>query len=86
MVDATVEEEGNNKDGGKKLTDIQIVGYSIDFVLAGYETTATTVAFTSYLLALHPDIQQRLQSEIDNYFEESPVRSVLHSQEMWGKF
>ena len=85
MVDATVEEEGN-KDGGKKLTDIQIVGYSIDFLLAGYETTANSLAFTSYLLALHPDIQQRLQSEIDNYFEESPVRSVLHSQEMWGKF
>ena len=76
MVDATVEEEGNNNEG-EKFTDLQIVAYSVDFLLAGYETTANALSFTSYLLALHPDIQQRLQSDIDNYFEENPVSMTL---------
>ena len=50
--------------------DIQV---SCKTLLYG-ETTANTLAYTSYLLALNPDIQEILQSEIDNYFDEKPVR------------
>ena len=57
----------------ERLTDEQVVGEAIGFLLAGYETTANTLAYTSYLLALNPDIQERLQSEIDSYFEDKPV-------------
>ena len=32
------------------------------------------LAYTTYLLALNPDIQEKLQSEIDSYFKEKPVR------------
>ena len=60
-------------DKGKKLTDEEIVAHAATFMLAGYETTANTLAYTSYLLALNPDIQEKLQSEIDSYFEENPV-------------
>lgn len=35
------------------------------FLLAAYETTATALGFTFYLLAKHPDVQERLQQEID---------------------
>ena len=59
---------------GRKLTDEEIVAHAVTFMLAGYETTANTLAYTSYLLALNPDIQEKLQSEIDNYFDEKPVR------------
>ena len=62
-------------DRGRKLTDEEIVAHAVTFILAGYETTANTLAYTSYLLALHPDIQEKLQSEIDSYFEDKPVRS-----------
>ena len=57
-----------------KLTDEEVVGHARVVLLAGYETTANTLAYTSYLLALNPDIQEKLQSEIDNYFDEKPVR------------
>ena len=57
----------------RKLTDEEIVGQAVTFLLAGYETTANTLAYTSYLLALNPDIQENLQSEIDSYFEDKPV-------------
>ena len=58
---------------GRKLTDEEIVAHAVTFILAGYETTANTLAYTSYLLALNPDIQEKLQSEIDSYFEDKPV-------------
>ena len=56
-----------------KLTDEQVVGQAVGILLAGYETTANTLAYTSYLLALNPDIQEKLQSEIDGYFDDKPV-------------
>ena len=53
---------------------------SILFLLAGFETTANTLAFTSYLLALNLEIQEKLQAKIDEYFESKPVSwSYVHS-------
>ncbi|EDV26416.1 uncharacterized protein TRIADDRAFT_13672, partial [Trichoplax adhaerens] len=48
-----------------KLTDDEIVSQSFIFLLGGYETTANAIAYTSYLLACNPDVQQRLIDEID---------------------
>ena len=59
--------------GCRKLTDDEIVINALTFVLGGYETTAAALSFTSYLLALHPDIQEKLQAEIDKYFKDDPV-------------
>ena len=55
------------------LTDKEVVGHAAVLLTAGYETTANALVFTSYLLALNPDIQEKLQSEIDSYFDEKPV-------------
>ena len=60
-------------DQDRKLTDEEIVAHALTFFLAGYETTANTLAYTSYLLAINPEIQEKLQSEIDSYFDENPV-------------
>ena len=73
MIDAAEGEGGEEK----KLTNEEIVGHSIVFLQAGNDTTANTLAFTSYLLALHPEIQERLQAEIDEYFESKPVSQSL---------
>ena len=66
-------------DKGRKLTDEEIVAHAVTFILAGYETTANTLAYTSYLLALNPDIQEKLQSEIDSYFDDKPVSCTLNA-------
>jgi len=54
----------NKVDGKQKLSDDDIYANSITFLLAGYETTSNALAYTTYLLALHPDIQQRLYEEL----------------------
>ena len=74
MIDATV--DGDDV-GSTKLSSEQIASLSIDFLLAGYETTANTLAYTTYLLAMNPDVQEKLQAEIDQYFEDDPVSNLI---------
>ncbi len=75
MIDATVEEEGAMQDNKskKKLTDLEISSHSLTFMLAGYETTSNALSYTSYLLALNPEIQEKLQNEIESYYQDNPV-------------
>ncbi|XP_017389148.2 cytochrome P450 3A5 isoform X1 [Cebus imitator] len=49
----------------KALSDLELVAQSIIFIFAGYETTSSVLSFTIYELATHPDVQQKLQEEID---------------------
>ncbi|CAF5170513.1 unnamed protein product, partial [Rotaria magnacalcarata] len=35
------------------------------FMVAGFESTATALAFSTYVLATEPDVQKKLQQEID---------------------
>ena len=56
-----------------KLTSQEIVDNSVVFLIAGFETTANSISYSSYYLAINPDIQEKLQAEIDNYFEDNPV-------------
>jgi cytochrome P450 family 3 subfamily A len=55
----------------KKLDESEILAQCSLFFIAGYETTATTLSFCSYELALHPDIQERLYEEIKSVFDEN---------------
>ena len=59
------------------MTDALVFSNSLGFLAAGNETTATTLSYASYLLALHPEIQKKLQSEIDTYFEEKTVSCMI---------
>jgi cytochrome P450 len=50
------------------LSDLEIVAQSIIFISADYETTSSALSFVTYFLATHPDIQKKLQEEIDVVF------------------
>ncbi|KAK7799769.1 hypothetical protein U0070_022635 [Myodes glareolus] len=58
----------NSKDveAHKALSDMEIIAQSITFILTGHETTSTTLSFIMYTLATHPDVQKKLQNEIDS--------------------
>ncbi|HEX4168240.1 MAG TPA: cytochrome P450, partial [Bryobacteraceae bacterium] len=52
-------------EAGGSLTDEDIRNELVTFVLAGYETTATALTWTWYLLAQYPRVEQRLHAELD---------------------
>jgi cytochrome P450 len=53
----------------KKLTNAEILSQSLIFLMAGYETTASTLEFVTYNLVKHPLVQQKLCDEIDQVLE-----------------
>ena len=67
--------------GRRKLTDDEIVVNALTFLIGGSETTAVALSCTSYLLALHPNIQEKLQAEIDKFFEDEPVSLISHERD-----
>ncbi|MEU9123777.1 cytochrome P450 [Streptomyces sp. NPDC048506] len=54
---------GNDEDGTLDATELR--EQVLIFLLAGHETTATSLAFTLHLLARHPDEQATVRAEID---------------------
>ena len=50
---------------GEQLTDVEVRDELVTLLLAGHETTATTVAWAIELLVRHPDKLDRLIAEID---------------------
>jgi len=40
------------------------VAQALTFLIAGYETSGSTLTFALYELALHPEIQQSVRAEI----------------------
>ncbi|CAI5791845.1 cytochrome P450 3A9-like [Podarcis lilfordi] len=49
----------------KALTEEEISAQAIVFIFAGYEATSNILGYMAYELATHPDVQQKLQAEID---------------------
>lgn len=59
------------------LSTEELIAQCVIFFLAGFETSASTLAFVSYCLALNPDVQEKLTREIDNARQESNVSDLL---------
>ena len=59
------DEEGD----GSGMTDKQVRYEALTLFIAGHETTANALAWTWYLLSLHPDVEERMHQEIDQALE-----------------
>ncbi|XP_073325890.1 cytochrome P450 3A40-like [Pagrus major] len=84
MVDARISEDNKvDPNSTKGLTDNEILAQAMIFIFAGYETSSSTLGFTSYLLATNPEIQKILQEEIDETFPEKgkPTYEALMQME-----
>lgn len=51
-------------ESGETLTDTELRDQLVTFLLAGHETTATTLAWTLHELARHPDVLARAQEAV----------------------
>jgi cytochrome P450 len=57
---------------GKKIQELDediVVSTALNLLTAGYDTTSLTLSFMGYFLSKHPEIQTRLQNEIDQAYE-----------------
>ena len=57
--------DAKEESGGEKIDNEDIQAQSLVFLLGGYETTSTTLAFACYHLALDGQVQDQLRDEID---------------------
>uniref|UniRef100_A0A8C5W7K9 unspecific monooxygenase n=1 Tax=Microcebus murinus TaxID=30608 RepID=A0A8C5W7K9_MICMU len=62
MIDS---QNSKETESHKVLSDLELIAQSIIFIFAGYETTSSVLSFIMYELATHPDVQRKLQEEID---------------------
>lgn len=51
------------------IPDVAIAAHSSDFVIAGSETTATTLAVMTYYLLKNPEIMSELKQEVREAFD-----------------
>jgi len=56
--------EARDPETGRGLTDDQICDELVLFMLAGHDTTSTTLCYSLWALGHHPDIQERVYAEV----------------------
>ncbi|KPJ04482.1 Cytochrome P450 6B1 [Papilio xuthus] len=61
----------NEKQPTLELTDSIIAAQAFAFYAAGYESSASTMAFLLYEMAKNPDVQDKLIKEIDNVLKQN---------------
>ncbi|CAF3792025.1 unnamed protein product [Rotaria sp. Silwood1] len=72
--------EHTDSDVMSKLIHYDEVSHNmLSLMIAGYETTATTLAYSTYVLAKEPLVQKKLQDEIDNYDENKNEYDQVHN-------
>jgi cytochrome P450 len=54
-----------DRKNGQPMSDNQVVTEVMTLVVAGHETTASTLNWTWYLLSNHPDVEEKLWRELD---------------------
>ncbi|CAH1395149.1 unnamed protein product [Nezara viridula] len=72
MMEVRKEEEKQLKDGTISkivMDDNTITSNSFVFLLAGYETTATTLGYVFYELSTNPEIQEKVYKEVEGVFK-----------------
>ncbi|KAK7866093.1 hypothetical protein R5R35_011611 [Gryllus longicercus] len=74
-------EDERARGSATKLTDNDITALSLIFFLGGLDTVSVALSFAAVVLAHHPDVQRRLQAEIDDVWEEAdgpPTYEAVH--------
>nr|XP_020658078.1 cytochrome P450 3A24-like isoform X1 [Pogona vitticeps] len=67
----------------KALTDKEISMQAVTFLFGSFETISNPLSYLSYSLATHPDVQQKLQEEIDKMLpnQAPPTYDVIFQME-----
>ncbi|KAL6262980.1 hypothetical protein P5V15_005771 [Pogonomyrmex californicus] len=63
--------ENRGKEGKPELSIEDMVSQAFIFFFGGFDSTSTLMCFAAHEIAVNPDIQKRLQDEIDRILEEN---------------
>ncbi|KAF4950241.1 hypothetical protein FGADI_8329 [Fusarium gaditjirri] len=75
------------EESGDVWPEDEMLGYLLNFMSAGHETTAGTMVWALYALILHPQVQERLRNEIITGIKSpSPSQAELDSQGYLNNF
>lgn len=69
ILNEMIEKTGDPKFKKLGITENTIVAQAFNFILAGYDAMRTTSTILTYYLSKHPEIQEKLQEEIDTFAE-----------------
>src|SRR5262249_35301299 len=59
-----------DEETGESMTDRQLRDEVMTMLLAGHETTSLALSWTYYLLSQHPDVERRIEDEVDRVIGE----------------
>jgi cytochrome P450 len=59
--------EARDRDGGLGMSDAQLTREVMTLIVAGHETTASTLNWMWYLLTRHPQVQSKLSEELTKH-------------------
>ncbi|XP_054158298.1 cytochrome P450 3A56-like [Oppia nitens] len=72
MLDSLLEANGDQTNG-KYMTNDEFLAQCVLFLLAGYETTTSTISMVIYNIANSPRVQQKCYEEAKQYYNENKV-------------
>jgi cytochrome P450 len=68
---------GRDRKTNDGMTDRQLVDEVLTLIVAGHETTASALNWFWYLVAQHPQVEQRMHQEIDSWNENCPDMTTI---------
>jgi len=72
--------QARDKSSGEPMSDKQLIDEILTLIVAGHETTAASLNWVWYLLALHPDVHERVAAEARQLaLDTAPSWDVLES-------
>jgi cytochrome P450 len=86
LVKGQQEDTHGKSQGLAALTDSEVMGNLFVFMLAGHETSANSIHFSLLLLAIHPEVQKKVQHELDEIFQGRPVSEWDYDQDLQHLF
>jgi len=81
FLDLMLQSSGPDVPENKRLKDEEVAVQCWLFLLAGYETSSITLSMTCYHLATNPEVQAKLQKEIDEIWTDEvtmPSYETVH--------
>jgi cytochrome P450 len=60
--------QARDREHGQPMPDVQLAREAMTLVIAGHETTASVLNWTWYLLSKHPEVEEKLSSELNTKY------------------